>query len=92
MTILTLYKEKNLLVTKGSTYKLAALLGIFSTMGYLGYSLGVNSVYASIVAPVVAAAPIVAVFLALGFLKEKLVQEQKIGIFLLMLGLVMLAV
>jgi uncharacterized membrane protein len=92
LTILTLYKERNLLVANSSAYKLAALIGIFSTMGYVGYSLGVNSVYASIVAPVVAAAPTVTVVLALIFLKEKLVREQKIGIFLLVLGLVSLAV
>ena len=91
LTILTLYKEKSLSITNYS-YKLAALLGILSSMGYLGYSLGVNSTYASIVAPVVAAAPVVTIFLALLFLKEKLAKEQKIGIFLLMLGLVILAV
>lgn len=85
-------RKKKFGIEKKPAYLLAALLGILSTMGYLGYSLGVGSVYASIVAPVVAAAPSVTIILALIFLKEKLLLEQKIGVLILISGMMGLAI
>lgn len=88
--IIILYTKSKIKVTK-KAFKIAAMVGFFNTLGYLGYSLGVNSIYTSIVAPIVAASPFVTVILALIFLKEKLALEQKLGITILIAGLIILA-
>jgi len=67
------------------------LVGILDTVAYLSYSVGVTSEYGSIVAPIGAASPVVAIILAKIFFKERLEMNQMIGIVSVMVGLVLVS-
>jgi len=67
------------------------LIGIFEAIASLAYGLGITSEFTSIVAPISAAFPMVTVILAGIFLKERLEINQKIGIFSILSGLVLLS-
>ena len=92
LTLITKIKERNFFPNGTKSYWLAILLGLFSAMGYLGYSLGTETGFSSIVGPVVAAAPVVTVSLALIFLREKTTKVQLFGIFMSVIGLVLLSI
>ncbi|MDE1860533.1 MAG: DMT family transporter [Candidatus Micrarchaeota archaeon] len=77
-------------VRKGAGLLIAG--GVIGAVAGLAYNLGVTYNYASIVAPVAAASPIVTVVLALIFMKERLALDQKVGIVLVLAGIVLLAV
>ncbi len=67
------------------------LIGLFDVMAFVGFGLGVNSEYVSIVSPVAASFPLVTVILARVFLKEKLDLNQIIGFVGILIGLVILS-
>jgi len=72
-------------------YLLFPLIVIFDIAAILGYSLGVNSEYVSIVTPVALSFPLVTVTLASIFYKERLDKIQLAGIALLISGIVLLS-
>ncbi len=82
----------NKLKVKESRMPLLFLIGILSIVGLLSYNLGVTYNYTDIVAPVSSASPLVTIILAFLFLKERLTNSQKIGVFLILLGLVLLSI
>ncbi len=67
------------------------LVGILDTIAYLAYSIGVTSEYGSIVAPIGAASPVIAIILAKIFFKEKIEMNQILGIIAVMIGLVIVS-
>jgi len=71
---------------------LLIVIGVLNVIAFLSYDLGVTYGYTAMVAPVSAASPIITVSLALIFLKEKLALDQKIGILLVLVGIILLAV
>ncbi len=72
-------------------YRLFPLIVIFDVAAILGFSLGVNSEYVSIVTPVALSFPLVTVTLASIFYKERLDKIQIIGIILLISGIILLS-
>ncbi len=87
-------KEVRITISKRDRflYWLFLLIVLFDVAAILGFSLGVNSAYVSIVAPVAVSFPLVTVTLAAVFYKERLEKIQVAGILLLILGIVMLSV
>jgi drug/metabolite transporter (DMT)-like permease len=75
-----------------SAWNLILPIAFLDIIAFFAYSIGVSSEYASIVAPVAASSPLVTVILAMIFLKEKLVSNQIVGIFLTLLGLVLISI
>jgi drug/metabolite transporter (DMT)-like permease len=84
-------REKLMLERKFSIHKLAMFVGLASTIAYVGYSFGIERYLTSIVAPVAAANPLVTVVLAWVLLREKLEFSQKVGIFSIISGVVLLS-
>ncbi|MGQ9788366.1 MAG: EamA family transporter [Candidatus Hadarchaeaceae archaeon] len=70
---------------------LIILIGLLEFLAFLGYSLGVNSEYTAIVAPITASSPIVTVSLAKIFFREAVDINQRIGIASFLVGLVLLS-
>lgn len=68
------------------------LISALNIIGYVAYSIAVSYSYADIVAPIVAAAPIITIMLALIRLKEKISLNQKIGIGITLIGIILLSV
>jgi len=68
------------------------LIGLFDVMAFVGFGLGVNSEYVSIVSPVAASFPLITVIMARVFLKEKLDLNQIIGFVGILIGLLILSV
>lgn len=71
-----------------SIWGIAVLLGILAAMGSLFYALGINLELVSLVAPIAAASPLIAVIASIIFLKEKLELNQKIAAALIIIGLI----
>lgn len=67
------------------------LIGVFETISFLAYGFGVSSEHSAIVAPIGASFPIITIIWARLFFKETLEINQKIGVFSVILGLVLLA-
>jgi drug/metabolite transporter (DMT)-like permease len=67
------------------------LVGILDTVAYLAYSSGVTSEFGSIVAPIGAASPVVAIILAKIFFKENIEMNQITGIVAVILGLILVS-
>lgn len=68
------------------------LIGFFDIIAFFAFSFGVSIEYSSIVAPVAASSPLVTIILARIFLKEKLALNQIVGIFLTLVGLVLISI
>ncbi len=67
------------------------IIAILNLAALLAYNLGVTYNYTTIVAPISAAAPAVTILLAILLLKEKLATDQKFGIILVLIGLILLS-
>ncbi len=65
--------------------------GIITALGSLTYTIGINLEYVSLVAPIAAASPFIAVIMAYLFLKEKLELNQIIAVALIIIGLITIA-
>jgi len=72
--------------------KTVTVIGLSEFLGHLGFMVGISIGMVSIVTPVSSASPAVAVILAQIFLKEELVQIQKIAVVFVILGIVILSV
>lgn len=68
-----------------------SLIAIISVVGLLSYNLGVTYNYTDIVAPISSASPLVTIILAMLLLKERLTNNQKLGIGLVLIGLILLS-
>ncbi len=66
--------------------------GFFSFAAYAGYTFGVGNYSKTVVATLGAAYPIATIFLSYVFLKEKLRKAQFVGVFLVILGAVLISV
>ncbi|MCD6477641.1 MAG: DMT family transporter [Candidatus Aenigmarchaeota archaeon] len=82
--------KNNLLIPK-KVIPVVAIIGLLDVMAFIGFGLGVNSVYVSIVSPIAASFPLVTIILARIFLKEKLEMNQKIGVTGILIGLILLS-
>jgi drug/metabolite transporter (DMT)-like permease len=67
------------------------IAGLLDAFGFATYNSGIASEYVSIVSPMAAAYPAVTVLLGRFLLKEKLVQNQKLGVLIILVGLIILA-
>lgn len=66
-------------------------MALCDAFGFLSYALGVMKSMVSIIAPIASAAPAVTLLFARVFYKEKLEFNQKIGAFMVLLGIVALS-
>lgn len=67
------------------------LVGILDATAYLSYGIGVTSELGSVVAPIAASSPAISILLAKIFFKEEMEINQKIGVFSVICGLILLA-
>jgi drug/metabolite transporter (DMT)-like permease len=77
--------------TSRSGLGLLLAMGAFNVIVLFAYNLGVTLSYAAILAPVSAASPLVTIILALVLLREKLAMNQKVGIAMILAGIILLA-
>ncbi|MCX6709711.1 MAG: DMT family transporter [Candidatus Woesearchaeota archaeon] len=83
--------KQGLNLSKKSIVPMIAV-GALESIGFLAISYGINSAYASIVAPVSAAFPLVTILLARIFFKETMEGNQKIGAIMIIAGIILLSV
>jgi len=83
--------KHELKLSKKSVIPMIAV-GALESIGFLAISYGINSSYASIVAPVSAAFPLVTILLARIFLKETMEGNQKTGAAMIIAGIILLSV
>ncbi len=67
------------------------LIAVFDVIAFSAWGIGVTSEFVSVVSPVAAAFPLVAVLLGRVFLKEELAKNQIAGVLLIISGIVALA-
>ncbi len=93
LTLLTWVKVTKTKVSFPSRALLIILIiaGLLDAFGFATYNLGIAAEYVSIVSPIAAAYPAVSILLACSFLKEKLAQNQKIGVAAILTGLALIA-
>ncbi len=72
-------------------WQVSLLAGLFSTLAYAGYSIGVASYSKVLVAPIAAAYPIATILLSYVFNKERLSKNQSFGAFLVIWGTILLS-
>lgn len=65
--------------------------GLLDVFGFVTYNIGITTEFLSVVSPIVAIFPAVTIMLAYVFLKERLVNNQKIGIVAILAGLVLIS-
>jgi drug/metabolite transporter (DMT)-like permease len=68
-----------------------AVLGLVDVSGFFAWYLGLRVGFVSIVTPIATSSPAVTVLLAHLFLKERVRSHQKIGIFAIILGIILLS-
>lgn len=91
LIIYVLSRKKDISFPKISTY-LIIIIGSFEVAGILIYGAAITAEYTAIIAPIGAAFPVITIILARIFLKETLETTQKIGIFLVIIGLIFLSI
>lgn len=84
-------KKTNFVLSGKNAWCYVAAAGILDAIGQLGYNAAVIREQISVAAPIVATFPAVTVVLALVFLKEKLVLNQKFGVASILTGLVLIS-
>lgn len=87
---LSFFAEDFLFRLKSNIILLVLGTGFFEVVGALSYNIGIQKELTTIVAPVSSAFPVVTIFLASIFLKEKLISHQYFGIGLITFGLILL--
>lgn len=73
-------------------YRMVGLWTLTGTLAFIFYSLGTNYGYISIVSPITAASAFVAVILGVIVLRERLENEQRLGIVLIIIGIILVAI
>ena len=69
-----------------------ATAGLLDFLAYTAFNLSLNTQLVSIVSPIAATAPAVTVVLAYFFLKERIVNNQKLGIIAILAGLILISI
>jgi len=69
-----------------------SFLGVLALLGLVGFNLGVTYTYAVIVTPISAASIVITVVLAVVLLKEKLESYQKLGMLMVILGVILVSI
>ncbi|MCD6414894.1 MAG: DMT family transporter [Candidatus Diapherotrites archaeon] len=87
-----LVAKKSFSLPSRNVIPLILLVGLFDTAAFIGLNFGLQTEFVSIVSPTAAAFPMVTILLARTFLKEKLELNQKVGVFAIICGLVLMAV
>jgi drug/metabolite transporter (DMT)-like permease len=85
-------EKNNFSFSKGGVVVLLLAVGLLEFFATTAYSVGVTTELSAIVAPVSSVSPIVTIFLAKLFFKEKSEFNQKIGIVSVFVGLLLLAI
>ncbi len=68
-----------------------AIAGLLDLAGFLAFNISISTAFLSIVGPVAATYPAVTIVLAYLFIKEKIVDNQKIGIIAILAGLALIS-
>jgi drug/metabolite transporter (DMT)-like permease len=68
-----------------------ALAGVLDFLAFIAFNVSLSSQFVSIVSPIVATAPAVTIALAYFFLKERIANNQKLGIIAILVGLVLIS-
>jgi drug/metabolite transporter (DMT)-like permease len=68
-----------------------ATAGPLDFLGFLAFNFGITTQLVSIASPIAATAPAVTITLAYFFLKERLLNNQKLGIMAILAGLVLIS-
>ncbi len=77
----------------GKSYMpLLIVISVLGLIGLFAYNIGTQYSYTSIISPISAAAPVITIILAMLILKERMATSQKIGMIMVILGLMLLAV
>ena len=93
LAVFQLYRNKFTRGTGGMiSLKVIVATGLIEFVGYFAYIVGVSVGIVSIVAPVSSASPAVTILLAQAFLKEGLLQIQKLGILFVIFGILLLSI
>jgi drug/metabolite transporter (DMT)-like permease len=66
--------------------------GVLDFLAYTAFNFSLNTQLVSIVSPIAATAPAVTIVLAYYFLKEKIVNNQKLGIIAILVGLILISI
>lgn len=75
-----------------NTFLLILINALLITVSEFAYNAGINIGYSSVVAPIAGCYPVLFVVLARIIFKEKLANQQKLGIVLSLMGIILLAV
>jgi len=94
--ITILFSATKITKTKISTptkliYLFIGTAGLLDLLGFVAFNFSISTEFVSIVGPIAATAPAVTVILAYFFLKEKMVNNQKIGIIAILVGLALIS-
>lgn len=93
LVIYTLFSRKSLKINFQSSFLiLLFFIGFLDVIAFFGYSFGVEGEYASIIAPIAAAFPLITIILARILLKERFVLNQIFGIISVIIGLVLISI
>lgn len=94
LAVLLLYSffTKNEIPAKKQYYPLLIGTGVLNLIAFFAYNLGVTYNYTSIVAPISAAAPVIVILFSVLVLKEQMANNQKLGVILVLAGLILLSV
>ena len=85
-------KGIDLKISGRSLWLTIAIIALLEVFAYLTYSLGAFVFLNSIVVPISASYPLVTIVLARLFFKEKIMNTQYLGIFLVLLGVILLSI
>lgn len=69
-----------------------AIAGFLDVIAFTTYNIGITTEYVSIVSPIAAIFPAVTIILAYIFLKERVLNNQKIGIIAILIGLLLISI
>jgi drug/metabolite transporter (DMT)-like permease len=85
-------KKISLSITKRNIFYLLILIGFLDLLGTIFYGLGISKELISIVGPISALYPAITLIMARIFMKEILLNIQKIGIVSIFLGLTLISI
>jgi drug/metabolite transporter (DMT)-like permease len=78
-------------IPKKMIFLFLAVAGLLDFFAYLAFNFSLNTQYVSVVSAIVATAPAITIALAYVFLKERVVNNQKLGIIAILVGLVLIS-
>ena len=90
--IISFSKKSTLRVKDKKIWKWLFIVGVFTSVGFLSLVWGFNATnFTSIISVLSAASPIIVIILARIFLKEEMSLTQKLGVFLVLVGLIVIS-